>query len=98
MKTVNKVVYDELHKYIVHPVYKKKRREDKFTLVSSCDFKLFYLNEAASDFLNIAEERIILSDVIAELGKIYHTEKKELIETALYLIRDLQWKKIIILK
>lgn len=76
----------------------KKRREGDFLIVISEDLEIQYFNEVAMDFYLKFDGKRTVEKIVTELLDEYEVEKSTLESDAVSLIRDLQWKNLIILK
>ena len=72
----------------------KFRAEDNVLIVVSREQELFFLNEAAKDFLLLCDGRR-LKEIIDALSEIYDVEKNQLADDLMDLIRDMQYKRVL---
>ena len=100
---INCLIYKKITSLVPVPIYKKMRLEEKgLSIVASEEYKIHYLNETATTFLSLVDGIKRLDEVVAIFFKEFGIKKEEeikmLIKDIIELIRDLQWKRIIILR
>ena len=60
--------------------------------------EVFYLNDTAKDFILLCDGKRTVEDILVKMAEIYAVDEKILQIDIIDLIRDLQWKKILILE
>jgi hypothetical protein len=92
------VVYDFIKELIPIKNHLKIRNEDDVLIVSSPSMEVEFFNETARDFYLLIDDKTPVYKIIDKLYEMYEIDKNILISDILILIRNLQWKKIILLK
>lgn len=91
-------VYDYMRYLIPIPNYIKKRENNNFLIVMSEKLEIQYLNEVAKDFYLLLDGKKNLENLVDNLLDIYEVPKEILEKDIFLLLRELQWKNLIILK
>lgn len=76
----------------------KLRNNNNFLILMSDNLEIQYLNEVAKDFYLFIDGKRKVKEIIDKMLGIYDVEKEVLQKDIIHLIRDLQWKNLIILK
>ncbi|MDR1871857.1 MAG: PqqD family protein [Deltaproteobacteria bacterium] len=76
----------------------KTRNEGDFLVTMSIDLEIRYLNQVAKEFYNLSNGFLTIKNIIDILYKEYEVDYNKLSQDILFLVRDLQWSKIINLK
>lgn len=76
----------------------KKRKEEGILIVKDKNMNIHYLNEVAKDFYELIDGKKNIEEIIQELLINYDVCKKELEKDCIELVRDLQWKEIILIR
>lgn len=91
-------VYDYMKYLIPIQNYIKKRENDNFLIIMSEKLEIQYLNEVAKDFYLLLDGKKNIENIVDNLLEIYDVSKKVLEKDIFHLIRELQWKNLIVLK
>ena len=91
-------VYDYMKYLIPIQNYIKKRENDNFLIIMSEKLEIQYLNEVAKDFYLLLDGKKNIENIVDNLLEIYDVSKEVLEKDIFHLIRELQWKNLIILK
>lgn len=76
----------------------KLRKNNDFLILMSDNLEIQYLNEVAKDFYLFIDGKMKVKEIIEKMLDVYEVEKEILEKDIVHLIRDLQWKNLIILK
>ncbi|NDV25982.1 PqqD family protein [Desulfovibrio sp. JC010] len=84
---------------VPHPIYLKKRYDERtsFTTITNLDLEIFFLNETSSFFLNCVDSLKTINSIVDLFVEEYDVSKDVVSNDIIELVRDLQWKKIIVL-
>lgn len=76
---------------------RKSRYEEKddILIVSSKNLELVFLNSTAGDFVSLADGTHSLDQIVSILMDEYDVDQQELQTDIVFLVRDLQWKKLL---
>lgn len=91
-------VYNYMKHLIPMQNYIKKRENDNFLIIMSEKLEIQYLNEVAKDFYLLLDGKKNIENIVDNLLEIYDVSKEILEKDIFHLIRELQWKNLIILK
>lgn len=76
----------------------KQRKNDDFLIVVGDSMELFYLNELAEDFLSRCNGTNSIQSIFEIWSHDYDVDEDILKTDIVELVRDLQWKKLIMMK
>lgn len=76
----------------------KYKENNEFLMIKSVDLEIFYLNGTAKDFILLCDGNNSLGKIKNILIESYDVKESILKNDLIDLIRDLQWKKIIVLE
>lgn len=94
-----KMIYKFLDDMVPHAKFLKKRNDGEFLLLSSTGaYDMIYLNECAKDFFLLIDGKLTISDIKDSLEKDYDVSRDILNKDIHHLVRDLQWKGVVVLK
>ena len=92
------MIFDWMKNKIPHCVYVKKRMNDDILIVTGKDLMIYYLNPTAASFFNYTDGKSSISDIKQRFLSDFDVTESELEQDLIKLIRDLQWKKLIVLE
>lgn len=92
------MVFEWLKDKIPHSRYIKKRLNDDILIVCSENLVVYYFNATAAFFLNHSDGKATVNDIKNKFLQKYDVDEKELENDLIDMIRDLQWKKILVLE
>ena len=76
----------------------KERNDGEFLIICNNDLSIYYLNEAAKDFYQMINGHYTIDEIVSRLVEVYDVDLSILQMDMLHLVRDLQWKHLLILK
>lgn len=91
-------IYDILSNLIPVQDFIKSRENGEFLILMSEKLEIQYLNEVAKDFYLLINGKRSLEEITEILLEMYDVERNILEKDICQLLRDLQWKNLIILK
>ncbi|HWR05455.1 PqqD family protein [Sporomusa sp.] len=75
----------------------KARVDNDFLIVSTKNLNIYYLNETARDFYDLVDGAITINEIVNKLMQVYEIDYATLEKDIVHLVRDLQWKELIVL-
>lgn len=76
----------------------KEVESDDFLIVSAPDLSIYYLNETARLFYELTDGVRSIDEITTEIAAVYEVDRSVLNDDIILLIRDLQWKKLLVLQ
>lgn len=92
------MIFEWLKNKVPVAVYVKKRMNDDILIVCAETLSMYYLNTTAAFFFNWADGKSTVGDIKEKFLQKYDVDEKELEKDFVDMIRDLQWKQILILE
>ena len=92
------MIFDWLKNKIPVATYVKKRSNDDFLIVCADDLVIYYLNSTAAFFMDLVDGKLTVAEIKNKFLECYDVEERNLEQDFIEMIRDLQWKKILILE
>lgn len=92
------MVFEWLKNKIPVTTYIKKLTNDDMSIVCAENLVIYYFNTTAAFFLDSVDGKLTVNDIKNKFLKSYDVEERELEKDFIEMIRDLQWKKILILE
>ena len=92
------MIFDLIKKKKVKKIYVKMREDGDFFVVTTQDLDIYYLNATGGFFLQLCNEKRTINEIFYEMLNVYEISHEQLRKDIVNLVRDLQWKKIIILE
>lgn len=93
------MIFEWLKKKIPVCSYIKKRsNSDDILIVCANNLSIYYFNSTATFFINEADGKKTIEDIEQKFLEEYDVDKSELEKDLVDMIRDLQWKQILILE
>lgn len=92
------MVFEWLKDKVPVATYLKKRMNDDILIVCAETLSMYYLNATAAFFLNSADGKSTVGDIKEKFLQKYDVDEQELEKDFVDMIRDLQWKQILILE
>lgn len=92
------MVFEWLKDKVPVATYVKKRMNDDILIVCAETLSMYYLNATAAFFLNSADGKSTVGDIKEKFLQKYDVDEHELEKDFVDMIRDLQWKQILILE
>ena len=92
------MIFEWLKEKIPHCSYVKKRMNGNIMIICSDSLTIYYLNETAALFIELSNGKTNVEEIKQQFLQRYNVEEKELENDIVDVIRDLQWKKILILE
>ena len=92
------MVFEWLKDKVPVATYVKKRMNDDILIVCAETLSMYYLNATAAFFLNSADGKSTVGDIKEKFLQKYDVDEQELEKDFVDMIRDLQWKQILILE
>ncbi|MGL6100620.1 MAG: PqqD family protein [Fusobacteriaceae bacterium] len=91
-------LFNNINELVPIQNFVKFRTNNEYLILMSDNLEIEYLNEVAKDFYLFIDEKTKVKEIIEKMLKVYEVEKEVLEKDIIHLIRDLQWKNLIILK
>lgn len=91
-------IYNSIKTIIPIGNFKKKIIDGEFLVITNNNLVIYYLNETAKDFYILIDGCNTVEDIINKLSKLYDVEFDMIVNDIINLIRDLEWKQLLILK
>ena len=76
----------------------KKRMNDDILIVCAKTLVIYYFNSTAAFFLNNVDGKLTVNDIKTKFLQKYEVDEEELENDIVDMIRDLQWKQILVLE
>ena len=92
------MIFNWLAKKIPQCSYLKKRRDGEILIVCAENLSIYYLNSTAAFFIELANGKNSVGEIKNKFLERYNVEEKEIENDFVEMIRDLQWKKILVLE
>ena len=92
------MIFEWIKDKVPYSHYVKKRRNDDILIVCSENLMIYYFNSTASFFLDNADGKLTVNEIKEKFLQKYDVDEKELENDLVDMIRDLQWKKILVLE
>lgn len=92
------LIFDFVENKIPKLTAVKYRENHEFLMIESANLEIFYLNGTAKDFVLLCNGQNNFSQIKDKLMKIYDVQEDILKNDLIDLIRDLQWKKLMIVE
>ena len=92
------IIYDCLKGKIPKVIALKQRENEKFLTISSSNLEIYHLNETAKEFIKHCDGKNTVEEIVKNFTDIFDVDEIVLKADIINIIRDLQWKKLIILE
>ena len=92
------MVFEWLENKIPRCSFLKKCMNDDVLIICTNDLTIYYLNSTAAFFIELADGKATVGDIKRKFLARYAVDERELEKDFVEMIRDLQWKKILILE
>lgn len=92
------MIFEWLKNKVPVAIYVKKRTDNNISIVCAEDLVIYYLNSTAAFFLDSVDDKLTVNEIKNKFLESYDVEEQELEKDFIEMIRDLQWKKILILE
>lgn len=92
------MIFEWIKSKIPHCIYVKKRLNDDILIVTSKDLIIYYLNPTAASFFNYVDGKSSINDIKKRFLNDFDVTESELEQDLINLVRDLQWKQLIVLE
>lgn len=92
------MIFEWLKNKIPVATYVKKRSNGDMLIVCADDLVIYYLNSTAAFFLDSVDGKLTVAEIKNKFLENYDVEERELETDFIEMIRDLQWKKILVLE
>ena len=92
------MIFEWLKNKIPVATYVKKRSNGDMLIVCADDLVIYYLNSTAAFFLDLVDGKLTVAEIKNKFLENYDVEEQELETDFIEMIRDLQWKKILVLE
>lgn len=92
------MVYELIKEFIPVKTCLKERNDGEFLIVSNKDLSIYYLNETAREFYNWIDNKASVSEIMKKFIETYDVDVTVLERDIMHLVRDLQWKHLLVLK
>lgn len=76
----------------------KEKENGEFLIASSPSLEIFYLNDTAREFFSLVNGDRSIDKIIDTMMEIYDVERTVLQEDIIDVIRELQWKNLLLLR
>ena len=90
--------FSHLKYFIPCQNHHKMREDGDFVIITSEALDIYFLNEVSKAFYYLVDGKRTLEKIIEALLDMYEVSKDVLIDDIMIIVRDLQWKKILILR
>ena len=92
------MIFAWLEEKIPHLLFVKKRMNDDVLIICAENLSIYYLNSTAAFFIDLADGKATVGDIKRKFLARYAVDERELEKDFVEMIRDLQWKKLLILE
>ena len=92
------MIFNWIENKIPHVTFVKKRMNDDVLIICAENLAIYYLNATAAYFIELANGKATVGDIKKKFLARYAVEDSELEKDFVEMIRDLQWKKILMLE
>ena len=92
------MVFEWLKNKVPVATYIKKRINGDMLIVCSENLVMYYFNATAAFFLDSVDGKLTVAEIKNKFLECYDVEERELEKDFIEMIRDLQWKKILVLE
>lgn len=92
------MVFEWLKNKVPVATYIKKRTDGDMLIVCSENLVMYYFNATAAFFLDSVDGKLTVAEIKNKFLECYDVEERELEKDFVEMIRDLQWKKILVLE
>ena len=92
------MVFEWLKNKVPVATYIKKRINGDMLIVCSENLVMYYFNATAAFFLDSVDGKLTVAEIKNKFLECYDVEEQELEKDFVEMIRDLQWKKILVLE
>lgn len=92
------LVYEKIKNLIPCKICLKERMDAEFLIASSYSDGVCYLNDTSKEFYSLCNEKLTINDILKFFLDMYDVSEEELQDDFVTLIRDLQWKNLLVLK
>lgn len=92
------MIFTWLEEKVPHLTFVKKRMNGDILIICANDLSIYYLNLTAAFFIELSDGKATVGDIKKKFLARYAVNEQELEKDFVEMIRDLQWKKILILE
>jgi len=92
------IVYSLVKQFIPFQNHRKIRDDGDFLIVSAKSLDISYFNEVTKDFYTQIDGKKTVHEIVEQLFLVYEVDYELLVSDIMMLLRDLQWKSLVILK
>lgn len=92
------MIFSWLENKIPRKSFVKKRMNDDVLIICAENLAIYYLNATAAFFIELADGKTTVGEIKEKFLARYAVDKRELEKDFVEMIRDLQWKKILVLE
>ncbi len=92
------MIFEWLENKIPHCSFVKKKLNDDVLIVCSKNLVIYYLNSTAALFIELANGKATVGEIKRKFLERYDVDERELETDFVDMIRDLQWKGILVLE
>lgn len=91
-------IFDTIENYIPIKNCVKEKDNGSLLIVSNDENEIIYLNETSKEIYRLCEGNNTIADIAKSILSEYDVSEEEFKQDLVDIIRDLQWKKILLLK
>lgn len=92
------MIFDWLKEKVPHPTFVKKRMNGDVLIICAEDLMVYYLNSTAAFFVELSDGKATVGEIKNKFLARYSVYERELENDFVEMIRDLQWKRLLILE
>ncbi len=92
------MIFSWLENKIPRKLFVKKRMNDDVLIICAENLAIYYLNATAAFFIELADGKTTVGEIKEKFLVRYAVDERELEKDFVEMIRDLQWKKILVLE
>ena len=92
------MIFSWLEGKVPRLTFVKKRMNDDVLIICADNLSIYYLNSTAAFFIELADGTATVGDIKRKFLARYAVDERELEADFVEMIRDLQWKHILILE
>lgn len=92
------MIFNWLKGKVPHLTFVKKRMNNDVLIICAENLAIYYLNATAAYFIELADGKSTVGEIKNKFLNRYDVDEQELEKDFVEMIRDLQWKKILILE
>ncbi|MBR0062467.1 MAG: PqqD family protein [Selenomonadaceae bacterium] len=92
------MIFNWIKEKIPRCTFVKKRMNDDVLIICAANLAIYYLNATAAFFIELSDGKTTVGEIKQKFLARYAVDERELENDFVEMIRDLQWKKILVLE